>query len=283
MNEMPPIPNTACLVQACEELSLPYTFYDDNKNFIGVEIHDREYFFVNVSTPFNEESIAKIYKDKEFTYRLLKDVIRIPECVGYLDPEGNPKYRSYASFKTHEEIVSDLEKRFTYPFIIKMNSGLQGRNVFKCVDRSEVFKALGTIFARNSHDYDYVALGQTYIPITREFRVLVFQGGILLAYEKDFSQASPDDPEISPLHKKNAKAVLIQDEMLLKRLSNFIEPVLEKFSNSFAGIDIVLDEKNEFWLLELNSRPGFEYFVRDNGTAPLVEMYKRMLTKLTNR
>jgi len=73
---------------------------------------------------------------------------------------------------------------------------------------------------------------------------------------------------------------LITDADLIKRLSEFIAPMCQRISIGFAGLDIVIDDKNISLLLEVNSRPGFEYFVRDNGRTPLIEMYKHILRSL---
>jgi hypothetical protein len=275
-----PIPNMACLVAACRELGIAYTFYDNHKNLVGVQL-DREYFFANASTPFNDEAVGKICKDKEFMYRIASDSIRMPHLVGFIDPNCNAEYQSYVLFNTHEEIIDQIEKTFTYPLIVKMNSGSRGTNVFKCSDRSTVSKALKDIYDRASQYYDYVAVAQEYIKIKREFRVIVFRGKIILVYEKDFSRAGiPATGNISPLHQEASKALLINDQGLIERLFEFVSPMLDKLSVGFAGLDVALDEKDLLWLIELNSKPGFEYFVRDNGDSQLIEMYKQMLISL---
>jgi D-alanine-D-alanine ligase-like ATP-grasp enzyme len=64
---------------------------------------------------------------------------------------------------------------------------------------------------------------------------------------------------------------------LLKELSLFLEPVYDRFQINFAGADLLRDKNGKLWLLELNSRPVFSIFIRDNGKEPVVKMYEKML------
>ena len=279
MKKIKPIANTGCLVAACRALRIPYRFYDDNRNLVGVLL-DREYFFANSSTPFNDEAIGKIMKDKEFMYRVMRGLVRMPFTQGFIDPRCNPDYRSYVTFETHAAIIKEIEKKLSYPIMIKMNSGSRGVNVFKCEDRKQAFKALKVIFDKKSQNYDYIALAQEYVAIWREFRVIVFQGKVVLVYEKDLSDAKPAKGNISPLHRDDSRAVLVKDTKLIRRFSHFVAPLFEKIPIGFTGLDLVIDENDELFLIELNSKPGFEYFVRDNGQKRLVEVYKRRLLYL---
>ena len=273
-----PIANTAALVAACDELGVKYSFYDDNRNLVGVLL-DREYMFANCATPFNDESIGKIFKDKEFTYNVVRHAIRMPRTLGFVDPDCNPDYRSYVRLSTHDEICTCIENDMQYPVMIKMNSGSRGTNVFKCTSRSMITNAIARVFDKSSHIYDYVAIAQKYISIVREFRVIVFQSKIELVYEKDFSKAVLKD-NLSPFHQENSKAVLISDPVLIERLSRFCAQLFKKVRIGFAGLDIAIDSRGDMFLIEINSKPGFAYFVRDNGMAALVQLYKTMLLHL---
>ena len=57
-------------------------------------------------------------------------------------------------------------------------------------------------------------------------------------------------------------------------------PVLKSFE--WIGLDIAKDKNNEWWILELNTRPGFSYFIRDNGDEKIVEMYEKLLNRIKN-
>ncbi|MES2623338.1 MAG: YheC/YheD family protein [Patescibacteria group bacterium] len=274
--------NTRCVQMACMNLGIPYKSYDDNQNFIEIRIHNKPYFFVNFSTPFNGEGISFVCKDKYFTYKLLQHVIRMPRTLSFFDPEyPNDAYKQYVKEKDNPEIVDSIVENFSFPIIVKMNQGSMGRNVFVCNTKSEILQAVETIYKKDSTLYDYIALAQEHISIQKEYRVIIFKREIMLIYEKDFSRAIISD-NISPLHQENSKAVLIEDIAIRTTLQNFIEPIFDSFDIQFAGLDIIVDNRGQLYLLEINSKPGFSYFVRDNGEQRLMHMYEDIFTKLIN-
>ena len=278
MSHIQPIANIRCLTKACQELGVPYSYHDKNHNFIEIDI-GRPYYFANGATPLNDEAVSKICHDKEFTHQLLQSTIRMPATAGFIDPECDPRYQHYVKQHSYPEIISEIKKEFSFPIIVKMNSGSFGVNVFRCENEDETLSAIKTIYNKASSHYDYIALAQKHVSIKREFRVIILDQKIILVYEKDFSGAHFTG-NLSPFYQENSRAVLISDSKLIKKLQKFIMPLFTRLNVRFAGLDIVIDEKNDIYLLELNSRPGFEYFVRDNGEELLVPVYKKIITSL---
>jgi glutathione synthase/RimK-type ligase-like ATP-grasp enzyme len=272
------IPNIRCLAMACDQLNIPYQYYDKNHNFIAITL-DQIYYFANASTPLNSHSIAKICKDKQFTYQVIQDVVRMPRTSGFLNPDCDPKFHKYLTHFSIEEITKAITESFLLPVIIKKNAGSQGVNVFLCNTPQEIHLSLTKIYDKNSYLFDYIALAQQHVNIAHEFRVIIYNKQILLTYEKDISQALFVG-NLSPLHFENSKAVLLTDQVMIKRLQDFIQPIFSKIAINFAGLDIVLDKDNNMWLLELNSSPGFEHFVKDNSDEPLISMYQKILLDL---
>ena len=275
------ITNIKCLTQACDELGISYQFLDDNKNFVGVG-DKYKYYFVNTRTPFNEESVARICKDKYFSYLLLKDVINTPKTDSFLDPGTKEEYLQYLKEPTQEDIVKNILHNYTLPVVVKRNTGAQGVNVFLCRSEGEVKDAVATIFDKESKNYDYVALVQQYIELETEFRVVVYDQEIQFVYEKDIKNASFVD-NLSPLHWRGAQAILIKNEEFIQKLDQFIKPIYKKFNLNYAGFDIGLDKSGNLWLIEINTHPGFGYFVKDNGEDELVGMFKRILNSLQEK
>lgn len=270
------IVNIRCCAKACDELDLPYQYHDKNGNFLAVERGGETLFFVNTVTPFNNQVIGKICHDKEFTYRLLKDVVNMPKTIGYLYPDCEERYQKYVIQHSNKEIADNIEKNFAIPLIVKKNSGARGANVFSCESKDEILAALKEIFNKDSHLFDYIALAQEKINFKKEFRIVVFQQEIELVYEKDISGATFNG-NLSPLHYEDSRAVIIRDQDLIERIRKFIEPVFAKLDIVFAGFDIMLDQNNKLWLIEINTNLGFEYFARDNGEELLIDLYKKML------
>jgi glutathione synthase/RimK-type ligase-like ATP-grasp enzyme len=214
--------------------------------------------------------------DKDFTYKLLKDLVKIPSSIAYLDPNVKEKNKKYLKLKNIQDILNNIQQNFTLPLIIKRNRGCEGNNVFLCKTPEEISEKLEIIFNQNSKNYDYIALAQEFIQIEREFRVVVVYNQIELIYEKDNHNADFVG-NLSPLHYENSKAVIIQDSDLKDRITKFINPILTKLDLNFVGLDITLDKNGELFLIELNSNPGFKHFVDDNGEGEIVKLYIKAL------
>ena len=272
-------PNTRCVRKACDALGIPYQTHDAYGNFVAVGL-DPVRYFVNAATPFNNGAVDKICKDKAFAAGLLKEVTRTPRTRGYFDPyPQDPQYAGYVVEKSYEEIADSILGEFPLPVIVKMNSGLKGKNVYLCKDRTEVLRAVETIFNHELPSSDFVALAQEYIAPKREYRAVVFRKKVLLVYEKDISGATFIG-NLSPFHYENARAAQVTDPAVITRVRESIGGMFAVLDLEFGGIDLIEDNAGTLHVIELNTHPGFNYFVRDNGDGPLVAMYENILRQL---
>lgn len=278
MNNRRQYPALACLAQACDNLNLAYHYLDKNNNFIEISTKNGPLFFTNSITPFNNESVSKICNDKEFTYLLLKEILPLPKTLGYFDPHPTKEYIQYRDYLNKTEIIDHITRNFSLPVIVKRNTGSHGQNVFLCHTATDINQALGKIYLKRSTTYDYIALAQTYIKPKTEYRVIVFKGQVVLVYKKDNQQAKFIG-NLSPLHYEGATAKIIEDHSLLATLQNFCTPIFSKLPIIFAGLDIIEDEAGQLWLIEINSKPGFDYFLKNNNSDYLIKMYQTILTK----
>lgn len=254
--------------------------FDLYGNLFELSKGPRKLFFANFSTPWNSGSVEQICKDKGFTYFILKDVVLMPETIGYFDPDfKRDGYGGYKKFNDVGVIADDITHNFPVPLVVKRNSGMRGVNVFLCRSSIEVERALTKIFFKDSPDYDYVALAQTYITPKAEYRAVIFRGKVVLLYEKDISKAEFKG-NISPLHFEGARAVEVKDGALKKEIEGFLSPVFRVLPIDFAGFDVILDASGRWWLIEINTRPGFAIFIRDNGKEPIIKMYETILKSL---
>ena len=271
--------NIEILLAACEELNIPYEILHPSQNLIRLKQGGEEYYFVNYMTPFNSASLAEIFKDKEYTYQLLNGKINTPRTLGFVSPNCEEKYKKYLSFPDIESIVLEVNKKFAFPVILKRNRGAGGNNVFFCESREQIKAALEIIFNVNSKDYDYVGLAQEYIEIAHEYRAVFCKEKLVLLYEKDKSQAKFAG-NLSPLHWEGAKAKHIINPNLMSEIEDFVKPVFAEIAINYAGFDIALDKNGAYWLIEINSSPNYDIFVRDNDRQIVVIMFKDILETL---
>jgi glutathione synthase/RimK-type ligase-like ATP-grasp enzyme len=271
--------NIEILLAACQELNIPYEILHPSQNLIRIKHRGENYYFVNYMMPFNSASIAQIFKDKEYTYQILNGKINTPRTLAFVSPHCQEKYKKYLTFPDIESIVLEVNKNFALPVILKRNRGAGGNNVFLCETREQVKEALEIIFNIDSKDYDYVALAQEYIEIAHEYRAVFCKEKLVLLYEKDKSQAEFAG-NLSPLHWEGAKAKHIINPNLMSEIEDFVKPVFAEMAINYAGFDIALDKKGQYWLIEINSTPNYDIFMRDNDRQIVVTMFKGILESL---
>jgi glutathione synthase/RimK-type ligase-like ATP-grasp enzyme len=310
--------NIEILLAACRELNIPYEILHHSQNLIKIKYGGEDYFFVNYMMPFNSASVAQILKDKEYTYQILNGKINTPKTLSFVSPHCDDKYKKYLSFQKIEEMVLEVNQNFALPVILKRNRGSGGNNVFLCESREQIQAALENIFNVNSKDYDYVALAQEYIEIEHEYRAVFCKEKLVLLYEKDKSEAEFAG-NLSPLHWEGATAKHIRDlrtptketgflyentslqpadllknpvseppcvspniasRNLMSEIEAFVKPVFAEITINYGGFDIAVDKNGKYWLIEINSSPNYDIFVRDNDRQIVVTMFKDILASL---
>jgi glutathione synthase/RimK-type ligase-like ATP-grasp enzyme len=177
--------NIKMLIAACKKSSIAYEILHPNQNVVKVKFGDREYYFTNYSTPLTPQSVAEIFKDKQYFYQIFQDVVQMPRTISFISPYCDAKYLEYLKFPSSDKIIAEIEKNFELPVILKRNRGSGGNNVFKCANLTEIRNALDRIFNVNSKNYDYVALVQEPINIVKEYRSVCLNQEQIVLYEKD--------------------------------------------------------------------------------------------------
>ena len=273
--------NIKLLLKACQELNISYEILHRHQNLVRIKLEKRYYYFVNYTTPFNSKPITEIFKDKEYTYELLKNTIKMPKTIGFLSPFCDEKYKIYLDFKSIEAIEKKIVQEFELPVIIKRNRGSSGKNVFLCKNEEEIEGYINRIFNIYNKDYDYVALAQEYIKIDREYRAIFFDRKLVLLYEKDKSDAKYTG-NLSPLHWEGAKARHVTNANIISGIENFVQPIFQELPVNYAGFDIAIDKNGNYWLIEINSSPNYDIFTRDNDKEIIVKIFQKMLKGLTS-
>lgn len=272
--------NIRLLLQACQNLNIDYEILHNHENLIKIKLN-KNYYFCNYSTPFVDQSVFKILRDKEYTYSILKGKIKIPKTSGFLSPFCDEKYQEYLKFKTIPDIAQEIERIFQFPVIVKRNSGSGGHHVFLCHNLEDIQTALTKIFNIDHKDYDYVAIAQQYIIIQREYRAVFLNQELILLYEKDISQATFTG-NLSPLHWQGARAKYINNPQIISEIETFCQPIFQELNLDYTGLDIAIDKDDQYWFIEANSHPNYDIFTRDNGIDIAVQVFEKMLTFLAS-
>jgi len=275
--------NIKMLLAACNKLAIEYQILHPHQNLVKVNIGDRDFFFTNYSTPLTPQSIAEIFKDKQYFYQVFQDVVKMPRTLSFVSPYCDRKYQEYLKFSSIDQIINEIENNFDLPIIIKRNRGSGGNNVFKCDDLLQIRNALEQIFNVNSKNYDYVALAQEPINIVKEYRCVCLNKEQVILYDKDFSQAAFTG-NLSPLHWEGAIAKQVSDRQIIADIDQFIQPIFQKMpAIAYVGLDIAVDNCGIYWLIEANSHPNFDIFIRDNGEEAIVELFQKILQYLNKQ
>jgi glutathione synthase/RimK-type ligase-like ATP-grasp enzyme len=131
-------------------------------------------FFVRSTYDLNSAAAALVARDKELTKFFLAR-------GGFPVLPGRTFFaaRVERSFGRDAAAAFAYAKEIGFPVMVKANSGAAGRGV-ECVRRADDFpEALDRVFA-----VDDVALIEPYVAGMRDYRVLVLDGEVLLAYER---------------------------------------------------------------------------------------------------
>ncbi|NES03319.1 MAG: hypothetical protein F6K22_10945 [Okeania sp. SIO2F4] len=123
------------------------------------------------------------------------------------------------------------------------------------------------------------AISQQYIEIDKEFRALFLEGDLHCVYEKSITEAKFVG-NLSRLHWEGGKAKIVLDKNFLERIGYFCKPIFENCELRYTGLDIAFDKDDKLWLIEANSAPGFNYFVRDCGEELAIEWYRKSLLSI---
>ncbi|NJN76635.1 MAG: hypothetical protein HC796_11235 [Synechococcaceae cyanobacterium RL_1_2] len=73
---------------------------------------------------------------------------------------------------------------------------------------------------------------------------------------------------------------MVEDRTLHQQIQQLVDPIFSILPLAYGGFDLVLDDDDQWWLVEINSSPNYKIFVRDNGAQPAIEVFKTVLQTL---
>jgi glutathione synthase/RimK-type ligase-like ATP-grasp enzyme len=250
------VPNIKLLREVCEEEGYKSELIGKQGNLVRVESEAGSSFFAYSTTPFNRESVQHICNDKFLTYELLSGEISMPYTKKYLRTDLDPKWHDVIEFSSNEQIIDDVLKSFSFPMIVKMNSGSLGRHVYKC-DKKEVLPSV----VQKIFEEDWAMLTQEFIEADKEFRVVIVDNKVEIAYYR------------------GAKHLFFPGDTTFEDLRSFLLPLIGKIDLGWAGLDVIKDISGKLWLLEVNTRPSFVAVVREGKGEEIKRLYKKAFNR----
>lgn len=272
--------------EACKRNSVQYSKVDPDGivlilQFTGSDSEKTQHVIIGNNLGLNSSSIDSLCQDKLFSYHALKSVVQMPETVSWIDPMAPEPYDGFSANIDREEVIKQVLAYLhqNKKIVLKPNSRSRGENVFVCQSEGEAQSAVEQIFNLDSYLYDHVLLTQPYLEIAKEYRAIFYKGELQFLYLKNNRYATSSfRGNVSPLHFENATADLILDQKLQEGISDFVRPVFNTIPLRYVGVDVVELADGSLKLLELNSKPGYTYFVRDAGTQELDKLFDKMLS-----
>jgi ribosomal protein S6--L-glutamate ligase len=205
------------------------TNYDD---FDLVVTKHHELQGMKVTNPLQS---LKLFRSKDLQSLFFSEH-KIPSIKTFL-------YRGSMNEKIESEI---LKLSPTQKYILKMNRGNQGIGVNFLESHKSLLSVLETFHAMKDQRF----LIQPYIAHKKEWRLFIIKGEIIACIEKNLRQED---------FRGNAKR---SEGKILTRIPGDLQKIaLKAFAASeldYAGIDLLLSDKGEILILEVNPIPGFE-------------------------
>ncbi len=191
---------------------------------------------------------------KSHQYSLMKHRSDVPVIQTYMIREP-------------DQVDELIEKGLlAYPFIQKPNHGSKGKGVLLVEEKADLTK-----FGEDV----YLTVLQPFIKNTGDFRVLMIGGEVVGIMKRTAAKG-----EIVNNYSQGGKVESVQDEKIIKHLTDLALEVHKVFGYDFCGIDFIYDEEEQVYkFMELNSIPGWKGFHEATGIRVEEKIIEKYLTK----
>ena len=262
-----------CLEKACGNLGLPLERVSEDGNLVCVRTPaGGPVYFLRNRHPFNDYVAARLAEDKAYQYELFKRAgIPVPETMVAFNPFADERFSRYRTHASVNAVVEDVERRLSYPVVVKRNLGSLAQGVFLERDRRALKNRLQALF-ENSGFLDNLVLVQAYTA-GPEYRILAARDEVLLAYEK--AGGSPGG-DLNPLHGPTGSAKRVDAPELVEGLSELATAVSGVIELGFYAIDVIRSAAG-YQVIEINPNPMCYFYNLHNGQTDFVGIYERLL------
>lgn len=265
----------ACLSIAAEEEGFALEAASEDGNVVVVRGLRRPTYFLRNKHPFNDYVTARLAEDKAYQYELFTGAgLAVPLSLKVFNPLADERFHRYRTHSSVADVLSDVEDRFSYPVVVKRNQGSMAQGVYLETNR-EGFRARLSQLFESSGLFQNVLLIQTFVP-GPEYRAVVGDGRLLLAYEKQGPIDEEITDDLNPLHRQGGRAVRVEDPNLLKALREIAESLYEVLPLGFCAIDLIAGEDG-LVILEVNPNPVCYFYNSEYGREDFVAIYRDLL------
>lgn len=263
-----------CMAEACRLEGVPSFRIEENGSVLILPFDDGKRVVVNTHLGLLTDAEWRLFRDKFYTYCLFGGKDFFPKTRAYIDPGAPKRFQAFVTFPNIEAIVEDIEANFTYPVMVKRNSGTQGQNVYRCGDSDSVRTALKRIYSKKQTAYDHVALAQTYLKPAVEYRLVVYESKLEFAYVK---------PHRLKQFGGKSEPQIVADRLKIRRMEELVSQLCHHYPLLYAGLDIVESAGGEFRVIEINGSPTYSRFIQTNGTDLVVTLFRKIVRQLSKR
>ncbi len=244
---------------------------DTNESLVVITGNQKKHIILNSHLGLLSDTEWQLFRDKYYTYLLFGKDTLSPYTESYIDPQATAHFAPFVTYTTVEKIAQSIESSFTYPLVVKRNSGTQGQNVFICSNINEVIRALQAIYSKQQIEYDHVALVQQYVKPAAEYRIIILNSQFQFAYHKPHHRIDFGSTE---------SAALITDTFLIDKMNALIGKLAAYFPLTYAGLDVIEDIDGRLWLLEINGSPTYSRFIDENGDERVIDLFRQVVRQL---
>ena len=265
----------ACLAEAGANLGVRIEPASEDGNLVCIRPPGRgPVYFLRNRHPFNDYVAARLAEDKAYQYELFERAgLPLPATLVAFNPFADERFSRYRTHASVDAVVTDVERRFSYPVVVKRNRGSLAQGVFLEGDRCDLKRRLRSLF-ENSGFLDNLVLVQEHVG-GPEYRVVAARDELLLAYEKVSESPSRD---LNPLHGPTGSARPVDAPELIDALSRLTARVSGVIELGFYAIDVIRSSAG-FRVIEINPNPMCYFYNLHNGRSDFVGIYERLIAR----
>jgi glutathione synthase/RimK-type ligase-like ATP-grasp enzyme len=240
-----------CLKLSAQELGLDFFELGEFKDILLIKTSSRDLYFWLNKNPFNDSFIFLLGQDKFLQSQIFQKLnITIP--------------KTFYHFPKQTNLPQDLK----FPSILKPNNSSFSKGLNLIEDKSELESVLASDPAQKWIIQSYIK-GQ-------EYRVVTVKNKIKLVYPK-IGNHRFKNPDL-----QNYKPQKIQDQNLIQLFQPIVDQLYKGLKVNFSGLDIIVDNKGQAHLIELNANPVCYFYNLCNGRQDFIAIYSELLQEYQN-